>query len=64
MTKWPAMKSDLIDIDTNSDEDVYKARATENYKNMKAIGDNDCKVTTFHLMNKLILNFTCRLPIG
>ena len=64
MTKWPAMKSDLIDIDTNSDEDVYEARATEHYENMKAIGDNDRKVTTFYLTNELILNFTCRPPIG
>jgi len=53
-------KSDLTDIDTNSNEDPNEARATENYENMKALGDKDREVTTFSLTNELILNLTCR----
>jgi hypothetical protein len=52
----------LTDVDANSNEDMNEARATENYENMKAIGDNDREVTIFYLTDKLILNFTCRLP--
>ena len=55
-------KSGLIDVDANSDEDMNEARATENYENMKAIGDNDREVTIFYLTDELILNLTCRPP--
>ena len=53
-------KSDFTDVDTNSNEDPNEARATENYENMKALGDKDREVTTFFPMNKSILNLTCR----
>lgn len=49
-------KSDLTDVDTNSNEDPNEARTTENYENMKALGDKDHEVTTFFPMNKLILH--------
>ena len=43
-------QSDAVDTEVNSDEDQDEARATANYEKMKALGDNDRKVTQFHLM--------------
>ena len=40
---------------------MNEARVTENYENMKAIGDNDREVTIFYLTDKLILRSTMEL---
>ena len=48
------------DIEVESDEDLDEARTTENYKNMKALGDKDREVIAFYLMNEFLLNLACR----
>jgi hypothetical protein len=40
---------------------MNEACATENYKNMKAIGDNDREVTIFYLTDELILRSAMEL---
>ena len=49
-------KSDRTDIEAESDEDLDEARTTENYENMKALGDKDREVIVFYLMNEFLLN--------
>ena len=55
--------SDPTDAEAESDEDLDAARTTENYENMKALGDKDREVTAFYLMNEFLLNLACRWPL-
>ena len=56
-------KSGLTDIEPESDGDLDKARTTENYKNMKVLGDKDREVTAFYLLNEILLNLVYRWPL-
>ena len=41
-------KSDPTDIETESDKDLDVVYTTENYENMKVLGDKDRKVLAFN----------------
>jgi hypothetical protein len=56
-------KSGLTDIEPESDGDLNKAHTTENYKNMKVLGDKDHEVTTFYLLIEILLNLVYRWPL-
>ena len=53
-------KSDSTDIEAKSNKDLDEARTTENYENVKALGDKDREVIAFYLMNEFLLNLACR----
>ena len=48
------------DIEHEFDRDLDMTLTTENYKNMKVLGNKDCKVTEFYLLNENLHNIVHR----